>query len=44
MSVSCFIDKCLMRSFQDEKKKKKKKEGKRVPGVVGVDDTYPLPQ
>ena len=41
MSVSCFIDKCLMRSFQDEKKKK---EGKRVPGVVGVDDTYPLPQ
>ena len=42
MSVSCFIDKCLMRSFQDEKKKKKK--GKRVPGVVGVDDTYPLPQ
>ena len=43
MSVSCFIDKCLMRSFQDEKKKKKK-EGKRVPGVVGVDDTYPLPQ
>ena len=40
MSVICFIDKCLMRSSQDEKKK----EGKSVPGVFGVDDIYPLPQ
>ena len=28
MSVICFIDKCLMRSFQDEKKKKERKKEK----------------
>ena len=38
-----------MRYPQNEKeiktsKKKKKKEGESVPGVVGVDDPYPLPQ
>ena len=44
-----FLDECLMRYPQNEKeiktrKKKKKKEGESVPGVVGVDDPYPLPQ
>ena len=43
VSVICFIGKCLMRSSQDEKKKKKERR-KSVPGVVGVDDPYPLPQ
>ena len=44
-----FRDECLMRYPQKEKeiktrKKKEKKEGESVPGVVGVDDPYPLPQ
>ena len=44
-----FLDECLMRYPQNEKeikirKKKRKKEGESVPGVVGVDDPYPLPQ
>ena len=44
-----FLDECLMRYPQKEKeiktrKKKEKKEGEGVPGVVGVDDPYPLPQ
>ena len=43
VSVICFIGKCLMRSSQDEKKIKKERR-KSVPGVVGVDDPYPLPQ
>ena len=42
VSVICFIGECLMRSSQDEKKKKERR--KSVPGVVGVDDPYPLPQ
>ena len=41
VSVICFIGKCLMRSSQDEKRKERRKS---VPGVVGVDDPYPLPQ
>ena len=42
-----FIDECQMRYSQNGKEintRKKEKEGKSVPGVVGVDDTYPLPQ
>ena len=30
--------------MKKKKKKKKKKKENVVPGVVGVDDTYPLPQ
>ena len=45
-----FLDECLMHYPQNEKeikrrkKKKRKKEGESIPGVVGVDDPYPLPQ
>ena len=47
VSVIYFIDEGLMCYPQDEKEiktKKKQKEGKSVPCVGGVDDTYPLPQ
>ena len=42
-----FIHECQLRYPQNEKEiktRKKQKEGKSVPGVVGVDDPYPLPQ
>ena len=35
---------CYPQNEKEIKTRKKQKEGKSVPGVVGVDDTYPLPQ
>ena len=32
------------KEIKTRKKKKRKKEGESIPGVVGVDDPYPLPQ